>query len=587
MAAPESPALNHVALSLGLALGHFALVASRLKLSEPTMRLLMAVGGGLCLGAAFPFPGIAGLAWVAPGVIATSSLGATGGWHRFRLGYFAGMAHYLYSLHWLLYIPYRWLGVPFGPALGWVVLSMFLALFVGGWTWLVTGARDRRLFRPYGGLEPWLSASWARRAAWAFFAAASWVAMEMFVTRIFGGFPWNLLGSSQYQLIPLLQIGEWTGIYGVSFLIVWFSVSLAALLVLARSAPRKRIFWLLDLAVPGLAVAVIFNLGFRHIAAGSVAQPARSISVALVQPSIPQTLIWDAGNDDMRFRQLLEMSEQALTNKVGLLVWPEAAVPKLLRYDEQVFQSVTNMAAAHKVWMIIGADDAEPRVETPQPNDADFFNSSFLISPEGKLAMRYRKRSLVIFGEYIPLIKWLPVFSWFTPIQGGFTAGEEPVTFPLTNLDIQTSVLICFEDIFPQLGRSAAGPGIDFLVNITNDGWFGKSAAPWQHAFSAVLRTVENRVPLIRCTNNGLTSWIDEYGRIRYIQRDNQNSIYGQSIGVLEVTLPARRSAPTFYNRYGDAFGWGCCALVLLAAACWWLRGRSPGAQTLASPGVI
>lgn len=521
----------------------------------------------MCLGAAFPFPGISGLAWIAPALITISALGAKGGWQRFRLGYFAGVAHYLFSLSWLLYIPYRWMGLPLAPALGLVALSMFLALFMGGWVWCVTGgtAMPSR-FRAgeediHQGFRSWLAISWFRRALWAMYAGAAWVAMEMIVTRIFGGFPWNLLGASQYKLTPLLQIGEFTGIYGVSFLVVWFTAALVALKVVAAAKPERRASWFFELVLPGLTIAVLFNLGFRHITRDTTPKE-RFISVALIQPSIPQDLIWDPANDDARFKQLLAMSEQALTNKPDLLIWPEAAVPKLLRYDEEVFSAVTNMAAAHRVWMIVGADDAEPRRHTPEPNDADYFNSSFLISPEGKLLNRYKKRSLVIFGEYIPLVKWLPVFSWFTPIQGGFTAGQEPVAFRLPALDLQTSVLICFEDIFPQLGRSASDLETDFLVNITNDGWFGRSAAPWQHATSAVLRTIENRIPLIRCTNNGLTCWIDEFGRIREIQRDAQGTVYGESIGVFKIPLPRQRNRLTFYTRYGDVFGWGCTAVV-------------------------
>lgn len=495
-----------------------------------------------------------------------SALGVQGGWQRFRLGYFAGMAHYMFSLHWLLYIPYRWMGLPLAPALGWVALSMFLSLFMGFWVWCVTGGPGAS-FNSSGEsstqvpFSQWLTGSWFRRTLWTVYAGAAWVAMEMVITRIFGGFPWNLLGASQYKITPLLQVAEFTGIYGVSFLVVWFAAALAALKLVATSNPQRRGSWAFELVLPAIAVAAVFNLGFRHITRNA-ATPARSISVALIQPSIPQDLIWDPANDDARFKQLLAMSEQALTNKPDLLIWPEAAVPKLLRYDEQVFRAVTNMAAAHRVWMIIGADDAEPRRNTPERNDADYFNSSFLISPEGTLVNRYKKRSLVIFGEYIPLVKWLPVFSWFTPIQGGFTAGDEPVPFRMPNLDLQTSVLICFEDIFPQLGRSASDLEIDFLVNITNDGWFGRSAAPWQHATSAVIRTIENRIPLIRCTNNGLTCWVDEFGRIREIQRDAQGTIYGESIGFCNVALPAQRTRLTFYTRYGDVFGWSCTALV-------------------------
>jgi apolipoprotein N-acyltransferase len=294
----------------------------------------------------------------------------------------------------------------------------------------------------------------------------------------------------------------------------------------------------------------------------------------MIQPSIPQNLIWNPENDDARFRHLVDLSAQALLEKPDLLVWPEAAIPKLLRFNSETYETVSGLARKNRVWMIVGADDAEPRQHTPQPNDADYFNSSFLISPDGKLASRYRKRSLVIFGEYIPLVKWLPFLSWFTPIQGGFTPGDAPVPFKLQDLGFETSVLICFEDVFPVLGRSAASADTDFLVNLTNNGWFGEGSAQWQHAVSGVFRAVENRRPLIRCTNSGLTCWIDAHGRIRQVFRDPEGTIYGEGFMLFDLPLPEpqNRPAPTFYNRHGDVFGWTCVAITLTPLV--WLIGR-------------
>ena len=120
-----------------------------------------------------------------------------------------------------------------------------------------------------------------------------------------------------------------------------------------------------------------------------------------------------------------------------------------------------------------------------RPDDYEFYNASFLVNPDGEFVARYRKRNLVVFGEYIPLVRWLPFVKWFTPIEGGFTPGDRPVPFVLTRPDVKTSTLICFEDTFPGLAREAADDDTDFLVNLTNNGWFGESAAQWQHAASA------------------------------------------------------------------------------------------------------
>jgi apolipoprotein N-acyltransferase len=379
----------------------------------------------------------------------------------------------------------------------------------------------------------------------------------MFITRVFGGFPWNLLGTTQYKLVPLIQVASVTGVYGVSFLVVWFSLALTSACLQLLRNPGKRQALILEIILPVLVIAVLFNQGFRQIR--HAPPETRTCKVALIQPSIPQTLIWDSSKDDERFEELLRITEAAVTNSPSLVVWPEAAVPKLLRYDQEVFERITSIARRHKLWMILGADDAEPKRDDPK--EADYFNSSFLVSPEGKLVDHYKKRALVIFGEYLPLRGWLPFLKWFTPIQGGFTPGDKPSQFHLSDLGLNTSVLICYEDIFPLIARGGAMTDTDFLVNITNDGWFGEGAAQWQQGISGLFRAVENRIPLVRCTNNGLTCWIDGYGRIRQIFRDSSGSVYGKGYMLFELPLPERDSERTFFNRHGDVFGWLCVAV--------------------------
>ena len=537
------------------------------------------MGAGLLLAASFPKIGIAGFAWIAPGLVLLAALGTRGG-ECFCIGYVAGLAHYLASLYWLLLIPYRWHSIPLDPAAGWLALSAFLALYPATWVWLslkilgfgfrVSGleaARGTQFETRNLKLETLLPPSWSRRTLWSLASAAIWVALEMILTRLLGGFPWNLLGASQYQIVPLIQIASVTGVYGMSFLLVWGSLSLlcAASAILGR--PHLHNAWMGEIILPLLVVVALFISGFHRLRQWG--PPARELKVTLVQPSIPQTLIWNPENDYARFRDLVRLSEQALTNETDLLIWPESAIPKMLRYDPEIQGPVENLARSHRVWMIVGSDDAEPRRGSTDPNDAEFYNSSFLISPDGRLMARYRKRSLVIFGEYIPLEHWLPIFKFFTPAQGSFTPGDRAVQFQLGDLRAQASVLICFEDVFPQLARASAGPDTDFLVNITNDGWFGESAAQWQHCASAIFRTVENGLPLVRCANTGLTCWIDATGRLREIFRDENGSVYGAGFMTVKIPLllPGEKRPPTFYNQHGDWFGWSCVALAAFMIA--------------------
>jgi apolipoprotein N-acyltransferase len=513
---------------------------------------------GLFLAASFPNLGVAGLAWVGPGVMIAAALGTRGG-ETFRIGYVAGLVHYLVSLYWLLLIPYRWHSIPVGPAAGWLALAAFLALFPATWVWLISSVQTPTSESPGVNMATWgpNSAIWLRRATWTLSGAAAWVGMEMFIARIFSGFPWDLLGVSQYKLVPLIQIASVTGVYGVSFLVIWTSLSLVAAALTILRRPTVRSAWLPDILLPATAVIILFMLGFRHLVRAP--EVTRSVKVTFIQPSIPQTLIWDPSKNEERFDELLQLSEQALTNKTDLILWPEAAVPKLFRWNQDMFQPITALARSNHVWMIIGADDMEPKPGSDKIEDADYFNSSFLISSEGTLRDTYRKRGLVIFGEYVPLVRWLPFIKYLTPIQGGFTSGKKPVTFELSDLHIKTSVLICFEDVFPHLAREYVDDDTDFLVNITNNGWFGEGAAQWQHATSAIFRAIENGVPLLRCSNNGLTCWVDEHGRLRQIFLDSKRGVYGPGFMLADVQfLPKESRTRTFYNTHGDLFGWVC-----------------------------
>ena len=551
-------------------------------------RYLAAVGAGLLLASAFSNPGIAGCAWVAPALMLACARGKAGG-DSFRIGYVAGLCFWLASLYWLLHMP-----VAGFPILGWVALCAYLALYPAIWVWLLAGKIGE--------------GDWARRTFWSLAGAAVWVALEMIRARLFGGFPWNFLGASQYRMIPLIQIASVTGVYGISFLVVWVSLSLYSAVRMILRRPALRLVWQTEIFLPLTVVVILFVFSFAQT--GGENPAASKLRVTLVQPSVPQTLIWDENENTNRFRQLLQLSETALKESEGrvtrvsnftnetnsgtrvtrpsegtdLLIWPESAVPE---FDDASYIAITNLIRAHRVWLILNADNAVAHPNATNKYDNDIFNAAFLLDPGGLFGGVYHKQKLVVFGEYIPLVRWLPFVKWFTPITGSFAAGNEPVQFEMERrapalLEVQrntngaeavlgaaarvtASPLICYEDMFPQLGRKAVQNDTDFLVNLTNDGWFGQSAEHWQHMAGAVFRAVENGVPLARCCNNGVTCWIDAHGRVREIFRDNSGSVYG--VGVLTIDLPLEKHAPTFYNRHGDWFGWGCVGFAAIALA--------------------
>ena len=232
-----------------------------------------------------------------------------------------------------------------------------------------------------------------------------------------------------------------------------------------------------------------------------------------------------------------------------------------VRLDAEDQGALAKLTSRHGVWLVSTADLAENSAR----GATEYFNSSILFNPKGEVEAVYHKRRLVIFGEYVP--SWLGFLKWVTPIDGSFTPGREPVQFVMKNPDAQFSVLICFEDAFAGEARQHVTPETDFLVNLTNDGWFGKGAAQWQQAATAVFRAVENGVPLVRCTNDGLTCWIDAQGRLKEIF-----SVAGQvdAAGFMRAKIPLRtggRRTGTFYNLHGDWFAWSCCGMSLCLGA--------------------
>lgn len=505
---------------------------------------------------------VPGLAWVAPGLLLFSALG-TSGRRAFWLGFFGGFAHFLSSLSWLLNIPYTWHGIPLGPGSAWLALSAYCAMFPATWVWLcwkVFVGRRRRLSSVASAKEDdesltfktYVATSWTKRALWCLACAVTWTGIEFFRGWFLSGFPWNFLGASQFKMLPLIQIASITGVYGVSFLIVWLSVGLVSGAITLFNKPQSKLAIWSEVALPALAVAGAVLFGSGKIR--SDVAPDRMVKLALIQPSIPQTVIWDAAGDAPRFQKVLSLSEKSVTLKPDIIIWPESALPA---WTSVTANAIAGLATSNNVSIILCGDDVE------QSTPPKYYNAAFLLSPEGMVKEVYHKRRLVIFGEYVPLSNWLPFLKWLTPIEGQFTSGIRPVQFHVEKPDLKTSVLICFEDMFPAEARQHVVEDTDFLVNLTNDGWFGHGAEQWQQAIGGVFRAVENGVPLVRCTNDGLTCWIDSDGRIRETFRDAQSTVYGEGFLVTEIPVH-QKHAQTFYNRYGDVFGWTCFGITAL-----------------------
>lgn len=273
-----------------------ALIKTWVK-SPAALRYGGAALAGLLLSASFPRLSLAAGAWIAPGWILFCALGTRGG-QAFRIGFVGGLVHFLSSLYWLLNMPFTWHGAPLAPALGWISLSAYCALYPAAWVWLCwkffPGAATMagwlrwqgRSATIYWPLVGFLSAGWLRRQGWCLAAGAIWTALEYMRGTFLSGFPWNFVAASQYRISPLIQIASITGIHGVTFLVVWTSVALGCV-ALAMTRRPAMAGLIAESGLPLLAVAVAVTFGVERIR--SAPPPARKLKVAMVQPGIPQT----------------------------------------------------------------------------------------------------------------------------------------------------------------------------------------------------------------------------------------------------------------------------------------------------------
>ncbi len=570
---------------------------SKFSFGSHCLRLAFSLLTGALLGAAFLNAALAWLAWLAPGLILWSAHGKTRQ-QTFFAGWAAGFGYFLVSVYWLLLIPLPWQGVA-----GYLGLSVVGSFFVGVWCWICwwlvpsrgavsnvgKAAKNKRLHSVSPPIAL-LSSTLKQLLLWPLLCAMAWVVLEMTWARAFGGFPWNLLGPSQFGFLPLLQIASITGVYGVSFLIAWTSFALIGVFATihwrtiwlsrrpdeapeensAKSKPSGIIRWLamagLQLSPPGLALVATTLFGINQLAQPNDA--TATLKIALVQPSVSQLVIWDSNQKTNRLNKILELSRAGLAERPNLLVWPEAAASGVLGRNRFTQETIANLLRGHGAWMVFGGTDTIPKFNSTQPGEVEGFNAAFLIDPQGELIERYYKNHLVAFGEFMPFARQFPFLAKLRSAGAGMVPGERRVEFIMDEPRAKFSTLICYEDVFAHEVRERVDTETDFLLNLTNDGWFGDSAAQWQHARTALFRAIENGLPLVRCANNGLTCWIDSRGRIHETYFPGSKNVYEAGVKIVEIPLRSSSSTQqqTFYHRHGDLFGWSCVAIIGVAA---------------------
>jgi apolipoprotein N-acyltransferase len=498
---------------------------------------------------------------------ATSSR-ATTSWRRnLLLGYIAGLVFFTTTFYWLgslgeLFDNVFLRGLP-------LLLSIYLALHFAFWTWFA------------GFVRPKTFASSARNLICAALIAAAWVTHEWVRGWLFGGFGWNGLGIALHDKWPLIQIAEFTGVSGISFLIAFANViALTTPLRLFHEARnhRMRPHWDINLTV--LAIVALFVFGWR---ATQHAPPAKSMRVAAVQPGVAQQDRFRPESAPYIYSHLAELASLAFQSKPpDLMVWPESAVPGDW-LDKGVQQFVNETAAPYQSDLLFGVDDVDQE---------HAYNAAVFISAQDRQARVYHKIHLVPFGEYVPLRHSFPLFAAIAGrwVPGDFNAGEEYSVFRLTN-GRSVAPLICFEDTIGDLTRQFVARGADLLVNVTNDGWFLHSAGSQQHLANAIFRCVETRRPMVRAANTGVTCFVNEFGRVTQTLRDDTGNTFTEGIltGNVDVREDRQRSRRepsdvdgqtrersrpgtganqlTFYTRHGELFAQVCSAITFIVTA--------------------
>jgi apolipoprotein N-acyltransferase len=395
-----------------------------------------------------------------------------------------------------------------------------------------------------------------------------WVLIEWSRTWLLGGFPWLPLAASQWQRSAVLQIAAWTGAWGVSFILIVFNLGFAAYFHRALrdglpSLRRRPPEFLLALIILMFGTILPLSDTFhRELYVRPLA------SVAMVQPDIPQTIKWDPASAPAILGVLEKSTLEVAAVYPDVVLWPEATTPLPLRGDGQMQAWVESLARRAHTPLVLGTIAVE---HANQPGEA-WYNAACVVDPAAGLQpIYYAKRKLVPFGEYVPLRPLLGWLKKIVPIGDDDDArgrAAQPLTVSLSDRVLTLGPLICYEDVFPSLARDNALAGVDALVVLTNNAWFGEGGAAYQHAAHSVLRAVETRRPVLRCGNAGWSGWIDEFGNVRTVLTNDDDSIYYRGTRGMEVTRDARWiGRQSYYVQHGDWFiGW-CAVLALLGLA--------------------
>jgi len=383
-----------------------------------------------------------------------------------------------------------------------------------------------------------------------------WTGMEYVRSLGVLGFPWNSLAYTQSYYLSLIQYVSYTSVYGASFWVVLINVIILLLIKNIASNFRRTVVYFIVL----ILLFILPWLCGKLIIPGDEYVPDEKIRVALIQGNIDPYLKWDDAFLQENLIIYDKLTRQSVAASPQLIVWPETAVPDYFRSSKLYLNGVKSLLAEINVPLITGAPDYQFK----EDNEYITFNGVFLVKPNRSDLQIYHKIHLVPFGERVPFTERFPLLKAFLERfemgEGNFSEGDDVVSFkvPFIRSDslaqnkkparefIMAPAVVCFESVFPELVRKFILNGSDILIVITNDAWFERSSAPYQHAQMAVFRAIENRVSIARCANTGVSMFIDPYGRTL-----SATPIFEEK--TLVDSIPLKKQT-TFFTRFGNVF---------------------------------
>jgi len=452
------------------------------------------------------------------------------------LGFITGMVFYNTGLSWINNTLINYGGLHWSLSFGALgLLSAYLSFFIALFCYLLRKVCSKNHIRFF------------------LFAPVLWVSLEYLrSTHSKYGFSWLGLGYSQFQNLPVIQAAEWTGVYGISWIILFVNSGI----YLSWKCWREQNTNELELKTGWRVLCVTLLISTLWVVYGSQRlthfskSPSKKIKIGLVQGNVEQFMKWNPAYQNLVMNKYRDLTLKAAKEKPSLIIWPETATPFYFEENTTETELIKNLAREIQIPLLFGSP-----YRKNINNKTIHFNSAYLVSASGETLSRYDKIHLVPFGEFVPFRKILFFIEKLVVMVGDFGRGTKAKI--MVNEDNKAGVSICYEIIFPNLIRQAVKNGANFLVNITNDAWFGKSAASYQHMSMGSLRAVENRTPIVRAANTGISGTIEVTGKLK-----DETELFVDDFRITQIY--PKTGGNTFYSVNGDIFSWLCLILTFL-----------------------